>query len=92
LTAGVALDGAVGFSANTQKEMTMYSGEIHATLTRCRRDQPLIVLTDEPFNGLELRPDALRRMAQRLIEIADMADARPTGKKWLPKKVCLYAT
>lgn len=37
---------------------------IAATLTRCRHNHPLVELSSQPFNGLEIRPSQLRRMAQ----------------------------
>ena len=54
---------------------------IHATLTRCRHGQPLVVLDSEPFNGMEIRPHDLRRLAQRLTALADMAARLPIGGK-----------
>jgi hypothetical protein len=61
---------------------------LHATLTRCRNNQPLVVLGSEPFNGMEIRPHDLRRLAQQLAALADMADRLPTGgKHYRPTKV-----
>ena len=61
---------------------------IQATLTRCRDNQPLVVLDSEPFNGLEIRPHDLRRLAQQLAALADMAARLPTGgKHYRPTKV-----
>lgn len=61
---------------------------IHATLTRCRHNNALVQLESSPFNGLEIRPIDLRRMAQQLIAIADMADRLPLGgKHWRPTRV-----
>lgn len=54
---------------------------IAATLTRCRHNQPLVVLDGQPFNGLEITPQALRHMAQQLNALADMAAKLPTGGK-----------
>jgi hypothetical protein len=54
---------------------------VTATLTRCRHGAALVELTSEPFNGMEIRPGALREMAQRLTAIADMAAKLPTGGK-----------
>ncbi|WP_310613048.1 hypothetical protein [Limnohabitans sp.] len=54
---------------------------VTATLTRCRHGAALVELTSEPFNGMEIRPSALREMAQRLTAIADMAVKLPTGGK-----------
>ncbi len=61
---------------------------IHATLTRCRHGQPLVVLNSEPFNGMEIRPHDLRRLAQHLAALADMANKLPlSGKYFRPTKV-----
>jgi len=61
---------------------------IHASLTACRHRQPLVVLNSTPFNGMEIRPDDLRRMAQQLTKLADMADLLPTvGKYFRPLTV-----
>jgi len=61
---------------------------INATLTRCRHGQPLVVLDSEPFNGMEIRPHDLRRLAQQLTALADMAARLPTGgKHFRPTKV-----
>lgn len=54
---------------------------IAATLTRCRHGQPLVVLDSQPFNGMESRPAELRRMAQQLTDLADMADRLPVNRK-----------
>lgn len=54
---------------------------IQAMLTRCRHGQALVVLDSEPFNGLEIRPHELRRMAQRLARLAAMAARLPTSGK-----------
>lgn len=54
---------------------------ITATLTRCRHGQPLVVLDSEPFNDMEIRPHDLRRLAQQLNALADMAVRLPTGGK-----------
>ena len=54
---------------------------LHATLTRCRHGQPLVVLDSEPFNGMEIRPHDLRRLAQHLAALADLAARLPTGRK-----------
>lgn len=63
---------------------------ITATLTRCRHGQALVQLESSPFNGLEIRPADLRRMAQQLAAIADMANRQPTGgKHWKPTKVVI---
>lgn len=58
------------------------------THTRCRDGQALVVLDSAPFNGLELRPGALRELAQHLLLAADMAARLPTGgKHWKPTQV-----
>lgn len=62
--------------------------KIEATLTRCRHNNALVVLESRPFNGMEVRPADLRRMAQQLSAIADMADLLPLGgKHWQPTHV-----
>jgi len=62
--------------------------DLQATLTRCRHGQPLVVLDSEPFNGMEIRPHDLRRLAQQLTALADMAAKLPTGgKHFHPTKV-----
>lgn len=61
---------------------------IQSTLTRCRHGQPLVVLDSEPFNGMEIRPVDLLRLAQQLTVLAGMASQLPTGgKHWHPTKV-----
>lgn len=61
---------------------------IQATLTRCRHGQALVQLESEPFNGMEIRPNELRIMAQQLVAIADMASRLPLGgKHWKPTRV-----
>lgn len=61
---------------------------IQATLTRCHDGQALIELHGQPFNGLEIRPGALREMAQQLNALAEMAARLPTGgKHWRPTQV-----
>ncbi|HQR97600.1 MULTISPECIES: hypothetical protein [unclassified Polaromonas] len=61
---------------------------IQATLSRCRHGHALVVLDGQPFNGLEIRPGALRVMAQQLNALADMAARLPTGgKHWRPTQV-----
>lgn len=44
-----------------------------ARIDRCRDGQPLVVLPDRPFNGLEIRPHDLERLGEQLIAIARMA-------------------
>ena len=61
-----------------------------ATVTRCREKQPLIVLEGGPFNGLEIRPVELRRLAQNLAALAEMAVRMPTGgKRFSPTKIVI---
>ncbi|MDP3614861.1 MAG: hypothetical protein Q8R98_23720 [Rubrivivax sp.] len=68
----------------------MSAEPIKATVTRCRHGQALIVLEGRPFNGLEIRPGALREMAQQLNALADMAARLPTGgKHWRPTEVLI---
>ena len=52
--------------------------KITATLTRCRFKKPLVQLDSAPFNGMEIRPDELRYLAQQLIALADEAERQPT--------------
>ena len=62
--------------------------KITATLTRCRHGKPLVQIDSAPFNGMEIRPAELRRLAQQLIATADMADRLPLGEKhWKPTRV-----
>lgn len=61
---------------------------IQATLTLCRHHQPLVVLDSEPFNGMELRPDDLLRLAQRFADLAEIAnDMHAKGRLFRPVKV-----
>ncbi|MDR1276082.1 MAG: hypothetical protein LBL72_06850 [Candidatus Accumulibacter sp.] len=57
------------------------SSPIAATITRCRFGQPLVILTGHPFNDLEIRPNELRKMGQRLIALAETAVRIPHGGK-----------
>jgi hypothetical protein len=58
---------------------------IAATLTKDRHGQPLVTLDGQPFNGLEIYPADMRRMAQQLNALADMATKLPMGgKHWKP--------
>jgi hypothetical protein len=59
-----------------------------ATLTRDRHGQPLVVLDGGPFAGVEIKPAALRELAQHLDAVACMAARRPTGGKYF-KPVCV---
>ena len=68
----------------------MTQAKINATVTRCREKQPLIVLEGGPFNGLEIRPVELRRLAQNLAALAEMAVRMPTGgKRFSPTKIVI---
>lgn len=68
----------------------MKNVQINATVTRCRHGQPLIVLDDGPFNGLEIRPHELRQLAQHLAALAEMASRLPTGgKHFRPTRVVI---
>ncbi|MFA5825718.1 MAG: hypothetical protein WC825_07065 [Gallionellaceae bacterium] len=61
---------------------------LKATLTRCRHSNALVVLESGIAPGMEIRPSDLRRMAQQLIAIADMAERLPMGgKHWKPTRV-----
>lgn len=61
---------------------------LQATLTRCRHNNALVVIESSPFNGMEIRPADLRRLAQQLIAIAVMAERMPLGgKRWKPTRV-----
>lgn len=61
-----------------------------ATLTRDRHGNPLVMLNGGPFNGVDVYPADLRRMAQQLAAVADIAIKRPTsGKHWKPVTVTL---
>jgi hypothetical protein len=59
-----------------------------ATLTRDRHGQPLVVLDGGPFADVEIKPAALRELAQHLDAVACMAARRPTGGKYF-KPVCV---
>lgn len=66
----------------------MANKPISATVTRCCHNRPLVVIYSQPFNGLEIRPEELRDMAQRLVSLADLAETLPTGDKhFSPVKV-----
>lgn len=56
-----------------QKSPESSSDAITAQITRCRDGQPLVVLPGRPFNGMEIRPHELERMADRLTAIARLA-------------------
>jgi hypothetical protein len=56
------------------------------TLCRSNENKPLVTLNSPLGNGQELNPDALRRLAQELRSIADLADAQDMGRAYRPKK------
>lgn len=61
-----------------------------AYCTRDRNNQPLVVLDSEPFNGMEINPTDLHRLAQQLIHLADLSASLPTnGKRYRPTLVRL---
>lgn len=65
---------------------------LKAKLTRCRHSQALVVLESEPFNGLEIRPDELRALAQQLTTLAEMSDCMDTRSKyWRETRVSVDA-
>lgn len=65
---------------------------ISATLTRCRNHLPLVVL-DGPFNGMEVRPKDLHRMAAQLSALAQMAERLPaSGKHFIATRVTIDHT
>lgn len=73
----------------------MSTARLAATISRCRLGQPLVTLDSEPFNGLEVRPDELRRLAQQFTALAEMAERQPTSSKRYhhrPTKVEIGAT
>lgn len=59
---------------------------VTARIVRCRHGQPLVVLDDRPFNGLEIRPHELERLGEQLIAIARLAKQHK-GKQ--PTKVVM---
>lgn len=67
----------------------MSFARLAATISRCRLGQPLVTLDSEPFNGLEVRPDELRRLAQQFTALAEMAERQPTSRRYhhCPTKV-----
>lgn len=98
---GILFEGAVvvqnlyvsegNIQMNTHHPMDAGSATVQsvtATITRCRDGQALIVLDSEPFNGMEVRPHALRRLSENLTALAEMASRLPMGgKHWRPTKV-----
>jgi len=62
---------------------------LHAQLTRCRHELPLVVVEGLPGDGAELRPEQLRQMAAVLLAIAADAEGLPTkGKRFSPVRRC----
>ncbi|UCU93991.1 hypothetical protein [Hydrogenophaga taeniospiralis] len=51
------------------------SGDINliARIDRDRHGQPLVILPDRPFNGLEIHPHNLERLGEQLVSIARLA-------------------
>lgn len=49
------------------------SSSISARITRCNDGQPLVVLLERPFNGVEVRPHDLERLGEKLVAIARLA-------------------
>lgn len=61
---------------------------IRATLSRCGHGNALVTLESHPFNGLEIRPHELRRMAAQLAALAGMTLQLPLeGKHFKPTQV-----
>lgn len=61
-------------------------GSVTARIVRCRHGQPLVILDDRPFNGLEIRPHELERLGEQLIAIARLGKQHK-GKQ--PTKVVM---
>lgn len=59
---------------------------VTARIVRCRHGQPLVILDDRPFNGLEIRPHELERLGEQLIAIARLGKQHK-GKQ--PTKVVM---
>ena len=53
-------------------------------LIQDRHKRPLIVLDSSLGNGMEISPDALRRLSAEFAKIADEAEARDMGKGYVP--------
>ena len=70
---------------NEAKEKIM-TRTLEYTLCRSNENKPLVTLNSPLGNGQELNPDALRRLAQELRSIADLADAQDMGRAYRPKK------
>jgi len=62
--------------------------KVIAILTRCRFKKPLVQIDSAPFNGMEIRPDELRYLAQQLIALADEAERKPSiGRGWMASRI-----
>lgn len=53
-------------------------------IVRAADGKPLVSLESPLGLGQELRPDALRMLAEKMRQIADEADARDMGRGYLP--------
>lgn len=56
------------------------------TLCRTRNNTPLVTLDSPLGNGQELEPDALRALAQALLDIATQAEQQGVGKHYHTSK------
>jgi hypothetical protein len=52
-------------------------------ITRAADGRPLVQLDSPMGNGQEIRPDALRRLAAELSQIADEAEAKSMGRGYI---------
>jgi hypothetical protein len=55
-------------------------------IVRAADDMPLAILESSLGNGHEIRPDALRALATRLLAIADEAEGRDMGRGYREAK------
>lgn len=63
------------------------------TVKRCKNAHPLISIHSAPFEGLELRPNALIGLGQSLIAAAELANRLPTGgKHWRATRVFINSS
>ncbi len=58
--------------------------ELAYRLVQDRHKKPLVTIETGLGNGQELYPDALRRLAATLLQIADEAETRDMGKHYCP--------